>query len=28
LQKDLQTIMDAGIPRDIYFKQGPEVLGL
>ena len=28
LQKDLMKIMEAGIPRDIYFKQGPQVLGL
>ncbi len=28
LQKDLDKIAEAGIPRDIVFKQGPEVLGL
>ena len=28
LQKDLDRIGDAGIPRDIIFNQGPEVLGL
>lgn len=28
LQKDLDRINDAGIPRDIVFEQGPEVLGL
>ena len=28
LQKDLDRISKAGIPRDIVFKQGPEVLGL
>lgn len=28
LQKDLIRIGDAGIPRDIVFEQGPEVLGL
>ena len=28
LQKDLDRIGDAGIPRDIVFEQGPEVLGL
>ncbi|MCG6186384.1 dipeptidyl-peptidase 3 family protein [Maribellus maritimus] len=28
LQKDLNRIGDAGIPRDIVFEQGPEVLGL
>jgi hypothetical protein len=28
LQKDLDRIKDAGIPRDIVFEQGPEVLGL
>ena len=28
LQNDLDRIGDAGIPRDIVFEQGPEVLGL
>lgn len=28
LQKDLDRIGEAGIPRDIVFEQGPEVLGL
>lgn len=28
LQKDLERISKAGIPRDIVFEQGPEVLGL
>ncbi|MBU8892013.1 MAG: Zn-dependent hydrolase [Bacteroidales bacterium] len=28
LQKDLDKINDAGIPRDIRFKQGKEILGL
>lgn len=28
LQKDLDRIAGAGIPKDIYFKQGIEVLGL
>ena len=28
LEKDLKKINDAGIPRDIVFEQGPEVLGL
>ena len=28
LQKDLDRIAGAGIPKDIYFKQGPKVLGL
>ncbi|MBO1317699.1 dipeptidyl-peptidase 3 family protein [Acanthopleuribacter pedis] len=28
LQDDLKRLADAGIPRDIYFKQGREVLGL
>ena len=28
LQKDLDRISDAGIPRDIRFIQGPEVVGL
>ncbi|MBI9060604.1 MAG: Zn-dependent hydrolase [Marinilabiliaceae bacterium] len=28
LQKDLDRIAKAGIPRDIVFEQGPEVLGL
>ncbi len=28
LQKDLDRINEAGIPRDIVFEQGPEVLGL
>jgi len=28
LQKDLDRINDAGIPRDIVFEQGPEILGL
>lgn len=28
LQKDLDRIGEAGIPRDIIFEQGPEVLGL
>ena len=28
LQNDLNRISEAGIPRDIVFKQGPEVLGL
>lgn len=28
LQKDLDRIAAAGIPRDIVFEQGPEVLGL
>jgi hypothetical protein len=28
LQKDLDRIGQAGIPRDIVFKQGAEVLGL
>ena len=28
LWKDLSRIQDAGIPRDIIFEQGPEVLGL
>ena len=28
LQKDLDKINEAGIPRDIIFKQGKEVLGL
>lgn len=28
LQKDLDRIATAGIPRDIRFKQGPEVIGL
>jgi hypothetical protein len=28
LQSDLDRISDAGIPRDIVFEQGPEILGL
>ena len=28
LQKDLDRIGDAGIPRDIVFEQGEEILGL
>ncbi len=28
LKKDLQRLNDAGIPSDIYFEQGPDVLGL
>ncbi len=28
LKADLQRLNDAGIPSDIYFEQGPEVLGL
>ncbi len=28
LQKDLDRINEAGIPRDIVFEQGPEILGL
>ncbi len=28
LQKDLDRISEAGIPRDIRFIQGPEVAGL
>ncbi len=28
LQKDLNRISEAGIPRDIYFEQGPEISGL
>lgn len=28
LQRDLDKISEAGIPRDLVFKQGPEVLGL
>lgn len=28
LQKDLDKIANAGIPKDIFFKQGAEVLGL
>ncbi len=28
LQKDLDRIGEAGIPRDIVFEQGPEILGL
>jgi hypothetical protein len=28
LQKDLNRISEAGIPRDIVFEQGPEVLGV
>ncbi len=28
LQQDLDKISEAGIPRDIVFEQGPEVLGL
>lgn len=28
LQKDLDRIAGAGIPKDIFFKQGVEVLGL
>jgi hypothetical protein len=28
LQADLDRVNDAGIPADIYFEQGPEVLGL
>lgn len=28
LQKDLNKIANAGIPKDIFFKQGAEVLGL
>jgi hypothetical protein len=28
LQKDLDRISDSGIPRDIIFEQGPQVLGL
>jgi hypothetical protein len=28
LQYDLNRISEAGIPRDIYFEQGPEILGL
>jgi predicted DNA-binding transcriptional regulator YafY len=28
LQKDLDRIGEAGIPRDIVFEQGAEVLGL
>lgn len=28
LQKDLDRIGEAGIPRDIVFKQGPDLLGL
>jgi hypothetical protein len=28
LQKDLDRINEAGIPRDIVFEQGPDVLGL
>ena len=28
LQKDLDRISEAGIPRDIVFEQGPEVVGL
>ena len=28
LQKDLDRIGEAGIPVDIVFEQGPEVLGL
>jgi predicted DNA-binding transcriptional regulator YafY len=28
LQKDLDRISKAGIPRDIVFEQGAEVLGL
>ena len=28
LQNDLNRIGEAGIPRDIIFKQGPEILGL
>jgi len=28
LKEDLQRLNDAGIPSDIYFKQGPDVLGL
>ena len=28
LQKDLDAIRDANIPRDIVYKQGADVLGL
>ena len=28
LQNDLNRIANAGIPKDIYFKQGTKVLGL
>lgn len=28
LQKDLDRIVEAGIPKDIFFKQGIEILGL
>jgi len=28
LQNDLSRISEAGIPRDIYFEQGPEISGL
>ena len=28
LQKDLDRIAGAGIPKDIFFKQGTKVLGL
>ncbi|HKJ43232.1 MAG TPA: hypothetical protein VKA27_14140, partial [Sunxiuqinia sp.] len=28
LQKDLDRIASAGIPKDIAFEQGPDVLGL
>lgn len=28
LQKDLDRITEAGIPKDIFFKQGIEILGL
>ena len=28
LQKDLDAIRDANIPRDIIYKQGAQVLGL
>jgi len=28
LQKDLDRVANAGIPRDIVFEQGPKVLGL
>jgi len=28
LQQDLDKIATAGIPRDIFFEQGPDLLGL
>ena len=28
LQKDLNRIAEVGIPKDIFFKQGIEILGL